>query len=146
MAGVAFTAQEQNEMLHQVGAALATATLDEWNELHFVFRAVVDATSADFVVVRPDRSTVGLPPPRKAMRLMEQLRPGMYQPGRGVWFTATYRLAPDRRHQVYFDYDNEPAFAFDLYSESFDKDLAMFPRERHNIPPWLQRRLDIAGA
>jgi hypothetical protein len=43
-------------------------TLDEWTEIQFIYRAVVDITSADLVVKRPDGSTLRLPPPRKAMR------------------------------------------------------------------------------
>jgi hypothetical protein len=141
----ALTPQEQNEVLQQVGAALAAATLDEWTEIRFLYRGLVDVTSAEFVVVRPDSSTVRLPPPRKAMRLMDRLRPGMYQPRRGAWFTATYVAARDGRHRVYFDYDNEPAFGFELTSASFAKDLAHFPRDGHNTPLWLQQRLEIAG-
>jgi hypothetical protein len=145
MAGEALTPREQDEVLQQVGAALAAATLDEWTEIQFIYRAVLDITSGDFVVIRPDRSTLRLPPPRKAMRSMDQLRPGMYQPGKGTWFTAAYRLSNDRRYRVDYDYHNEPLFPFDLYSGSFAKDLAQFPREGRNIPPWLQQKLAIAA-
>jgi hypothetical protein len=145
MEDVALSPQEQNEVLQQVGVALAAATLDEWSEIRFLYRGLVDVTSAEFVVVRPDTATVRLPPPRKAMRLMDRLRPGMYLPGKGTWFTATYVAYRGRRHRVDFDYDNEPAFPFELTSASFAKDLAHFPRGGHNIPLWLQRRLEIAG-
>jgi hypothetical protein len=145
MAGEALTPQEQNEVLQQVGAALAAATLDEWTALEFIYRAVVDMNAADFVVVRPDRSILRLPPPRRAMRAMDRLRPGMYEPVRGAWFTATYVLYPDRRYRVDYDYDNEPTFPFDLYSGSFAKDLAQFPRDRRAIPHWLHQKLEIAA-
>ncbi len=145
MVDVTLTPQDQDGVLRQVGAALAAATLDEWSEIHFVYRAVVDITSGDFVVLRPDKSTLRLPPPRKAMRLMDQLRPGMYQPSKGAWFTATYGAFSDGGYRVDFDYDNEPSFPFDLYSGSFAKDLAQFPRDGHHIPVWLQQKLEIAG-
>jgi hypothetical protein len=145
MGDVALTSQEQNEMLEQVAVALAAATLDEWTEIRFLYWGLVDVTSAEFVVVRPDSSTVRLPPPRKATRLMDRLRPGMYQPGKGAWFTATYVVSRGGRYRVDFDYDNEPAFPFDLTSASFAKDLAHFPRDARFIPPWLQQRLEIAA-
>jgi hypothetical protein len=145
MVDVALTRQEQNEVLKQVGVALAAATLDEWTEIRFVYRGLADVTSAEFVVVRPDSSTVPLPPPRKAMRLMDRLRPGMYQPGKGAWFTATYVVFGGGRYRVDFDYDNEPAFPFDLTSGSFANDLGQFPRDGRNIPLWLQQRLEIAA-
>jgi hypothetical protein len=142
MAEPSMSASQQDELLAEVGRILASAILDKWEEIRFTFSGVVDVSMPTMTVLRPDDSVQTLTPPRKASRLMRELREGTYQPGRGAWFTARYVIEQSGKHRVDYDYDNEPVLDFVLANSAYAADLARFPRDRRHLPAWLQAKLD----
>jgi hypothetical protein len=134
---------EQNALLTEVGKILASAILDDWEEIRFVFSGVVDISMPGMTVLRPDDSTVALTPPRKASRLMRELREGMHEPDGGAWFTARVLFDRSGTYRADFDFEGEPVLDFPLANGSFVTDLERFPRDERTSG-WLRARLDLA--
>jgi hypothetical protein len=145
MADTTLSPMEQDGMLQELGRILPSAVLDEWDELQFTFAEVVEISTMDFTVVRPDGATQRVTPPRRALQLMRDLRSGMYRSDKGAWYTARYVLQSTGRYRVDFDYGNEPEFDFSLACGSFATDLEQFPRDDGNIPAWLRAKLAMAA-
>lgn len=145
MADTTLSASEQDAMLRDLGRILSSAILDEWDELQFFYAGVFDVSTMGMTVRRPDGSAQPITPPRRAARLMRELRAGMYQPGRGAWFTARYVVDGSGGYRVDFDYDNEPQLDFTLASTTYLTDLQHYPREAQHIPGWLRLQLDLAS-
>ena len=101
-------------MLQTIARLLPASVLDAWEEIHLTYAAVVDASTLACTVVRIDDSTLRINPSYKVVRLLPDLRAGMYQRGRGTWFTMRFMLDQSGQHRVEFDYDTEPEFDFKL--------------------------------
>lgn len=144
MAQPTMSQSQQDELLTEIGRILASAILDDWEEIRFSFGGVVDVSMPTMAVLRPDDSVQTLTPPRKASRLMRELREGTYEPVRGAWFTARYVIEQSGTYRVEYDYDNEPALDFPLANSAYASDLAQFPREPRNVPDWLRAKVDQA--
>ena len=98
------------------------------------------------VVVRVDGTAVRVNPSYKVVRLLPELRAGMYRPSQGTWFTMRFVVEQTGQHQVEFDYDTEPVFDFVLQAGSYARDLDQFPREPMFMPIWLREKLTTAGS
>lgn len=146
MADTTLTPADQDALLTELARLLPSAILDTWEEIHFSYADLTEVSTMDFTVVRPDGSTLRVNPPYKVVRLMRDLRSGMYQAGRGTWFTARYFLEPSGEYRVDFDYDNEPSFDFQVFSSVYSSDLERFPRDGEHIPAWLREKLEAAAA
>ncbi|RAY13169.1 hypothetical protein DPM19_22020 [Actinomadura craniellae] len=132
---------EQDALFREIGSALLDAVAGEWEEIRFNYRGLISISTARLEAVRPGGEVERVRPPRDASKLMRELRSGMYQTGKGAWYTALYVITPPGRYNVDFDYDNEPRFDVPPAAESFALDLEHFPREEHNIPDWLRAKL-----
>lgn len=141
MADATLTPAEQRELLQGLGQILPAAILDPWEEAHFTYAEVAEASTMELTVVRADGSSQRLNPPYRAIRVIRDLRSGMSQAGRGTWFTARYSVEPSGEYQVEFDYDHEPSFDFAVPDESYARDLERFPRNQEHTPDWLQAKL-----
>ena len=141
MADQTLTPAEREEILQTIARLLPASVLDAWEEIHLTYTAVVDASTLVCTVVRIDDSTLRINPSYKVVRLLPELRAGMYQRGRGTWFTMRFMVEQSGQHRVEFDYDTEPEFDFKLQSGAYISDLAQFPRDAAFTPPWLRERL-----
>ena len=146
MAHQTLTPAERDEMLQNLARLLPSAVLDAWEEIHLRYASIVDASTMECVVVRVDGTVVRINPSYKVIRLLPELRSGMYQPGQGTWFTMRFMVEQTGRHQVEFDYDTEPAFDFTLQPGSYARDLHQFPRDAMFMPIWLREKLTTAGS
>ncbi|MDL4773662.1 hypothetical protein [Actinomadura xylanilytica] len=133
---------EQNELIQSVGRSLVREMPDDWQSISFTFNSLVGVDTASILMSREKGGMEPAMPSMKAMEIMEELRSGMYQPGKGAWFVARYELARSGRYSVDFDYDSEPEFEFPIAPSSYAEDLEYFPRDDQNVPLWLRQKLD----
>jgi hypothetical protein len=70
------------------------------------------------------------------------LRKAMYQPGKGTWFTAEFRLTREGHFSTDFDVDNEPNWRVPIGAAAYARDLRDFPRDKECIPDWLRAAVD----
>ena len=82
MAHQTLTPAERDEMLQTLARLLPSAVLDAWEEIHLRYASVVDASTMECTVVRVDGTMVRVNPSYKVVRLLPELRAGMYQPAR----------------------------------------------------------------
>src|SRR5690606_18168834 len=99
-----------------------------------------DHSSAEVVVEFPDGTSRRESLPAEVFSLTDELRAGMYQEGKGTWFSMRYVISRPGKFNVDFDYDEDPGITFPT-SQGFTKDLRYFPREEANIPEWLREKL-----
>ena len=135
------TLAERDEMLRNLAGLLPAAVLDPWEEIHLSYSAVGDAATMSCTVVRVDGSTSTINPPYRATRLLPDLRAGMFEPGKGTWFSMRCVVERSGQHHASFDYIGEPEFDFTLVDSSYAIDLASFPRAEAHIPAWLKKKL-----
>lgn len=143
---VPLSPEEQEDVIRSVGAILLAEAPESWQELRVSFRSTIGVDTATFEVVMADGQITKLHPPDSAMEKMTELRTGMYQEGKGSWFTATYVIKPPGRYNVDFDYDSQPNFFPPLNAGLYSLDFDYFPRSPENTPDWLKQKLEEAAA
>jgi hypothetical protein len=133
---------EQEDVLREIATTLVANAPQGWQGLEFTFTSTVGIDGASFVATTSDGAKVVLPSPTSAMRKFGDLRTGMYQDGKGSWFTARLVIHPPGRFQADFDYDNEPGFVPPLTASAYALDFDHFPRSPEHTPDWLRAALD----
>lgn len=131
---------EQQQILTRIGTKLLAEVPEDWERVTYFIQSVIDHSSAEVVVEFPDGTSRRESLPAEVFSLMDELRAGMYQEGKGTWFSMRYVISRPGKFNVDFDYDEDPGITFPT-SQGFTKDLRYFPREEANIPEWLREKL-----
>ncbi|HLU98107.1 MAG TPA: immunity protein YezG family protein [Thermobifida alba] len=131
---------EQQQILTRIGTKLLAEVPEDWERVTYFIQSVVDHSSAEVVVEFPDGTSRRESLPAEVFSLTDELRAGMYQEGKGTWFSMRYVISRPGKFNVDFDYDEDPGITFPT-SQGFTKDLRYFPREEANIPEWLREKL-----
>ncbi len=131
---------EQQQILTRIGTKLLVEVPEDWERVTYFIQSVVDHSSAEVVVEFPDGTSRRESLPAEVFSLTDELRAGMYQEGKGTWFSMRYVISRPGKFNVDFDYDEDPGITFPT-SQGFTKDLRYFPREETNIPEWLREKL-----
>jgi len=131
---------EQQQILTRIGTKLLVEVPEDWERVTYFIQSVVDHSSAEVVVEFPDGTSRRESLPAEVFSLTDELRAGMYQEGKGTWFSMRYVISRPGKFNVDFDYDEDPGITFPT-SQGFTKDLRYFPREEANIPEWLREKL-----
>ncbi|MEY9211662.1 hypothetical protein NI17_009335 [Thermobifida halotolerans] len=133
--------EEQEALLKEVGALLVGAAPDDWQEISLTYVSTVDRSTMRTEAKRGGGAEERFPASSSIFKKMNELRWGMYIPGRGTWFSAFYAVERPNRFRVEYDYDGEPAFNLPPVSASYALDLQYFPRDEEHIPDWLRQKL-----
>lgn len=131
---------EQQELLRRIGTTILGAVPDDWKRVTYAIQSVIDHSSAEVVVEWADGTSRREPIPSEAFSLTDELRAGMYQEGKGTWFTMRYVIDRPGRFNVDFTYDEDPGITFPT-AQGFTTDLRYFPRDEAHIPGRLRERL-----
>ncbi|MFL1432017.1 MULTISPECIES: hypothetical protein [unclassified Nocardiopsis] len=137
------TPEEMMDTVQEIADRTIAAVWDPWHEIVIDHKALVGVTSTRVEVARRDGREWDLLPP-EATRLLGRLRTGMYQPGKGTWFTARLTVKESREIGVHFDHGNPPGFDPEPDPRDFYRDAVRFPRTADHMPDWLLERLGRA--
>ncbi|MEU1716019.1 immunity protein YezG family protein [Nocardiopsis dassonvillei] len=72
--------------------------------------------------------------------MIDDLRAGMYQEGKGTWFSFEYVITPPGRFNVTYNYDEDPGITFPT-AFGYTNDLKYFPRDEEYMTDWLREKL-----
>ncbi|MFD3686936.1 hypothetical protein ACFWTE_19200 [Nocardiopsis sp. NPDC058631] len=136
--------EEMMDTVQEIGDRTIESVWGEWSEIVVDYKGLVGLSSSRVSVRRPEGGTqwdLLLP---EVGRLLGRLRTGMYQPGKGTWFTARLTIQESREIGVHFDHQNLPEFDVDPDPRSFHQDMQYFPRSADHLPDWLLDRLSAA--
>lgn len=128
---------EQQQVIQEIGRVILRALPPGWAESSIEYRAA--ATHRELVghLVAPNGTVVPLAAPSEVWELFGKLRDGMYQPDRGTWLSALYRLQRPSSYSVDFNGDYEPAWDTKPTAADLVEELRRYPRAAENVPPWL---------
>ncbi|WP_152487018.1 hypothetical protein [Nocardiopsis halotolerans] len=138
------TPEEMMDTVQEIVDRTLDAVHGQWTEVVIDYRGLVGVSSSRVTVRRADGGTewdLLLP---EVGRLLDRLRTGMYQPGKGTWFTARLSVQESREIGAHFDHDAPPEFDFAPDPRSFHQDIQYFPRGADHLPDWLLDRLSLA--
>ncbi|WP_103337018.1 ferredoxin [Amycolatopsis sp. CA-126428] len=137
--------EQQQELVRQIGAVLATQLPPGWGRLRVEYRAAGRHVEADLLVTGPDGRPRVLQPPPEVVRLLGVLRSGMYRPGAGTWLGAILVFEPglESPHVDFVRPDLEPPFRQQPPPLGFQDELRFFPRTDEHIPGWLRDRAGL---
>ncbi|MFI0482179.1 hypothetical protein [Actinomadura sp. 9N215] len=142
--------EEQGKLLQEVGAEIISAAPAGWVEVRYSLGMTAELSGGYVTVRLEDDTTVRVKPPETSRLKLRELRAGMYEPGKGTWFSAEYVVVRPGRYSVDFDYDNEPSFTATLNFKpspmTYVNDLKWFPRDDEHIPGWLRQKIIEAEA
>ncbi|WP_370011392.1 DUF600 family protein [Nocardiopsis sp. LDBS0036] len=79
-------------------------------------------------------------PPSGMGMMIDDLRAGMYQEGKGTWFSFEYVITPRGRFNVTYNYDEDPGITFPT-AFGYTNDLKYFPRDEDYMTDWLREKL-----
>lgn len=132
--------EQQQQLVWQIGHALATPIPPGWSQMRVEYRAAGRHVEVDLLVTGQDGLPRPVPPSRQAVQLLGTLRTGMYQPGRGTWLSAI--VVYDQTSVLSTDFlaDVEPPWRQAPPPIGFQDELRFFPRAEEHIPAWLRQR------
>lgn len=131
---------QQQEILKEVGAKILAEAPEGWERIVYTRSSVIDHASSLIVIEFENGTSVREWPPVSLGLLFDDLRAGMYQDGKGTWFSLRYVITRPGRFKVDYNYDDEPRIAFPT-AWGFTNDLKYFPRDEEYMPDWLHERL-----
>jgi hypothetical protein len=132
---------EQQTILQNMGHEIVNSITGEWSEISYTFKALASTASGMAKVTREGGETTPEYCSNRCMMLGEKLRAGMYQEGRGTWFSMTYTIQSSGKYNVDFNYDDRPGLVLPPSAREYAHDLENFPRHPENIPDWLREKL-----
>lgn len=131
----------QQEILTEIGKEILSSAPDTWEEITYTVHAIVSYREEEMLVRHQggELEKVGIPvgtAPR-----VSKLRAGMYQEGKGAWFSMEYTITRPGKFTTKFDYENEPEFIFKPSPENYTQEIKHFPRTGDETPPWLREMI-----
>lgn len=137
---------EQQEIFKKIGEEILAYAPESWNRLIYEYKTVNGFGSDGLTAEYPDGTSELIDSPISLLAHIKKLRYGMYQEGKGTWFSLKYTITYPTSYTVDFNYDDKPKFVFPPDAISYAEDLKQFPRDPENIPEWLQEELRKAEA
>jgi hypothetical protein len=134
-------AVEQQQVLVGVGRGVASLAPAGWQRITIEFSGLVDMASSSVEIIHSDGRSEYTELPLQASFEMNKLRGGMYEKGKGTWFSARFVIEQSGDFAVDYNYDEEPPFPFELDPERYANDYRYYPRDWDKIPDWLRRKL-----
>lgn len=132
--------EEQQGILVQIGSRILSEAPEGWKSLTYRVRTVIEHGTSELVVEFGDGSTRRESPPSGMGLVEDELRAGMYQEGKGTWFSFEYVITPPGGFNVTYNYDEDPGITFPT-AFGFTNDLVYFPRDEEYMTDWLRERL-----
>lgn len=135
---------EQQQLIQEIGRIILRALPAGWQDASIEYRAI-GGTHSELVaqLTAPNGTVIPLAPPSETVELFAQLRHGMYEPDRGTWISALYRLQRPSSYSVDFNGDYEPSWQTTPPTETFADELQRYPRASANVPAWLDERVGM---
>ncbi len=112
-----------------------------WHQISYEHSSLSGTSFGISKVTYQNGETERKNPPPRVMRSIRNLRYGMYQSGRGTWFSMTYKILHSGSYNIDFNYDDRPVFLFPPAPGDYADDLELFPRSPEHVPGWLQEEL-----
>ncbi|GAA2791998.1 hypothetical protein [Saccharopolyspora taberi] len=127
----------QQQLIQEIGRVIVRALPPGWQEATVEYRAVGPHGELAAQLLAPNGTVVPIAAPSDAEELFAQLRHGMYQPERGTWVSALYRLQRPGSYSVDFNGDHEPNWRTTPPAGAYAEELRRYPRAAANTPAWL---------
>jgi hypothetical protein len=132
--------EEQQKILQEVGSKILGRVPEGWAKITYTRESVIEHASSIIIVEFGDGTTQRKSPPPEVSFMLDKLRAGMYQEGKGTWFSLEYVITPPGKFNVNYNYDEDPGITFPT-AFGFTNDLKYFPRNEDYIPDWLREKL-----
>ncbi|TDV54204.1 ferredoxin [Actinophytocola oryzae] len=135
--------QRRRELLWRLGQVLTAPAPPDWREVRVRYQAAGRHVEVDVLVTGADGVARPERPGQELVRLLGELRAGMYQQGRGTWLVGEFLMRPGSDvPEASFGMDQEPRWRRVPPAVGFRDELATFPRAEEHVPAWLRQRLD----
>lgn len=140
----------QERLIDEIAIRLRDEIGGEWSTVIVVHRNLSDRSDGRIDVYRPEGWVEYAQLPDAVFPLIDELRRVMYQPGKGVWFSARWTITKTggdggtMSARVSFNYDDEPMWPRPAHPGSYILDLEAFPRDEASLPDWLRQKVNDA--
>ena len=131
---------QQLQILNKIGQELLNKAPQGWAKIVYERDSVIDHSSSDYRVEDEHGANIADWGPSTLNALFRELRPGMYQNGKGTWFSMRYTISRPGKFHVEYNYDEDPHILFPT-AWGYTNDLKYFPRDEEHIPAWLRQKL-----
>lgn len=131
---------QQQDILKDVGSKILAKAPGGWERIVYTRQSVIDHSSSSLTIELEDGRKVEPWMPSGLGLLFRDLRAGMYQEGKGTWFSLRYVITRPGKFKVEYNYDDDPKILFPT-AWGFTNDLKYFPRDEEYIPGWLREKL-----
>ncbi|MCI2417567.1 hypothetical protein MOQ72_09030 [Saccharopolyspora sp. K220] len=135
----------QQQLIQEIGRTIVRALPPGWQEATVEYRELGTHHELVAQLIAPNGTAIPLAVPAGVGELFVRLRHGMYQPDRGTWVSALYRLQRPGSYTVDFNGDFEPNWRTAPPPEASAEELRRFPRPAAVTPDWLTPRSTGAG-
>lgn len=127
----------QQQLIQEIGRVIVRALPPGWQESTTEYRAIGGHVETVSRLIAPNGSAIPLAAPSEVTDLFGRLRHGMYQPDRGTWVSAVYRLQRPGSYAVDFNGDREPDWQSPPPPSAYAEEQRSYPRPAEATPQWL---------
>ncbi|MFF2844504.1 hypothetical protein [Paenarthrobacter sp. NPDC057981] len=122
----------------------STRPIDKvWDKLTYV-RMETGGTGGYTTVIYNSGQEIGrMDTEDEVLFAAKRLRQAMYLPGKGTWLSMTLSITPaGDGWECTFEYYDKPAWELgDPGSDSYARELYLFPRDEEHIPDWFKEEM-----
>jgi hypothetical protein len=132
--------EEQQNILIQIGGRILDQTPGGWTRIVYTRKSVIEHSTSTLVIEFEDGTSQRESVPSGMGMMIDELRAGMYQEGKGTWFSFEYVITPPGKFNVTYNYDEDPGITFPT-AFGYTNDLVYFPRDEEYMTDWLREKL-----
>jgi hypothetical protein len=130
---------DPGELYQAIGQALVEELPDGWRSVEVSCYMITVFTEFHGWYTTESGEKVSFEVPDDLFDYFAELRDLLYEPGKGAWLSATFRMDNTGKFSVDYDYENRPPFHPQPENESWLLDLERYPRDPEFLPTWMPR-------
>ncbi|MFW6642111.1 hypothetical protein ACOALZ_18965 [Nocardiopsis algeriensis] len=130
------------ELIREMTLELIESAPNGWDTMNYRFEYIGGVAAMENLVTFDSGETARKQHPHSVGEKADSLKEGMYEKGKGTWFSMELKITRPGKFRAEFNYDREADIhPLPVSADSYALEMRKFPRDPEYIPGWLQEKL-----
>ncbi|MBB6119475.1 immunity protein YezG family protein [Nocardiopsis algeriensis] len=135
-------ASQQEKLVREMALEILEGAPRGWSVMKYRYEHIGRAGAGENLVTFEDGETKRKRQPYSVIEKAISLKEGMYEKGKGTWFSMELKITRPGKFRAEFNYDREADIhPLPVSADSYALEMRKFPRDPEYIPGWLQEKL-----